>query len=195
MSLALARHGAVAAVRRRAAAVAAALTDTFTRADSATTLGSTETGQVWIAASGVWGVSTNRAYKVSGADGSLAITDAGLTDAFVSAILTRNGTGSNGSPGIVARSSADGAAYYGVDTASGGVRLIKQGAALGSLASSFADGDTIGIRVVGTSVKAFVNGVERVAVTDTTNTTGTHAGMRALDDVAPRWDNFRAEAP
>lgn len=55
--------------------------DTFTRADSATTLGNLETGQVWAAILKTWGISTNRAYTtaVDGADG-LAVWQASRPD-------------------------------------------------------------------------------------------------------------------
>lgn len=40
------------------------LRDTFARGDSASALGTCDTGQVWSALAGTWGVASNRAYRV-----------------------------------------------------------------------------------------------------------------------------------
>lgn len=47
--------------------------DLFTKADSATTLGSSSVGGAWTAVSGTWGISSNEAYCVSDANNNAAI--------------------------------------------------------------------------------------------------------------------------
>ena len=55
-------------------------TDTFTRADSASNLGSTSQGQAWVQAGGVWGISSNKAVHNTdgGVNGNLATIDPGV---------------------------------------------------------------------------------------------------------------------
>jgi hypothetical protein len=53
-------------------------TDSFNRANSTTTLGNTDTGQVWTAVTGTWGITSNTAYPVTNTLGDLATFDSGL---------------------------------------------------------------------------------------------------------------------
>lgn len=57
------------------------LSDTFSRADSALTLGNAETGQPWSAAAGTWGVSAGQGYSASDGSGSIATIDPGAGNA------------------------------------------------------------------------------------------------------------------
>ena len=71
-------------------AAPAAITDSFDRADSTTTLGTTDTGETWKVVSGVWGIDTNRAYRVSGeiANRPTAYVEWGSAEMAVSAKFT-----------------------------------------------------------------------------------------------------------
>lgn len=54
--------GVLASARR--SSVGVVVSDSFNRADSASSLGTADTGQVWSSAVGTWGISSNRAYAV-----------------------------------------------------------------------------------------------------------------------------------
>lgn len=71
--------------------------DTFTRADSALTMGSPEKGNVWVPKAGVWGITNNLAYCATQAGGgttNIVTTETGRNDAIVELdISTGNGLG------------------------------------------------------------------------------------------------------
>ena len=62
--------------------------DTFTRADSTTTLGTAETGGAWTAHVGTWGISSNQAYCPTSAGLNIATVDTGYSDGFVTVTVT-----------------------------------------------------------------------------------------------------------
>jgi hypothetical protein len=61
---------------------------------------------------------------------------------------------------------------------------------IGSYAAAAVAGDVAKIQAVGSTIKGFVNGVQRVSVTDTAVTTGTSVGIRADSTNALRFDDF-----
>lgn len=80
-----------------------AFTDNFNREDSATSLGSP-----WTARSGVWGITSNKAYLTASATRPAATVEAYSSDHEVSAILS----GSNNSQGLTVRYLDDNNFYY-----------------------------------------------------------------------------------
>lgn len=62
------------------ARVAAGVVDTFTRADSNTSLGDADTGQTWEAIAGTWGIASNKGRLVSAPNGAIAVVDAEMAD-------------------------------------------------------------------------------------------------------------------
>jgi len=63
---------------------------------------------------------------------------------------------------------------------------------IGSYAATLANGDVARIQCVGSTIKAFINGVERISVVDTAITTGTYTGIRSTQSSTARYDNFTA---
>ena len=63
---------------------------------------------------------------------------------------------------------------------------------IGSFAGAAANGDVAKVQAVGSTIKGFVNGVQRVSVTDTAVATGTSVGIRAESVSALRFDDFSA---
>jgi len=61
---------------------------------------------------------------------------------------------------------------------------------IGTYAASAEPGDVAKVQAVGSTVKAFVNGVERVSVTDTDVPTGTTVGIRSESTAVIRYDDF-----
>ena len=193
------------------------ITDTFTRADSNTTLGTTETGaKAWSAAGGVYGVSTNKAYLVSGlaADRPSATIDAGSTNQDVSArIYGINSASGNGHYALlVARWTSAATCYqlvanFAADTP-GVVTLSRRVDGTNSIlytspGSTFASGDLFRLTVAeeagGTRVIAYLNGVQLYSYLDTNAgrpATSTRCGIAAVPNASisgsARWDDFTA---
>jgi hypothetical protein len=63
---------------------------------------------------------------------------------------------------------------------------------LGTYSATLVNGDVGRIQCVGSTIKGFVNGVERLSVTDTNITTGLYAGVRSAASSTARYDNFLA---
>jgi hypothetical protein len=63
---------------------------------------------------------------------------------------------------------------------------------LGTYAAAAAPGDVAKVQAVGSTIKAFVNGVERVSLTNTHVTTGTNVGIRSESASGIRFDDFTA---
>ncbi|MFD9276909.1 hypothetical protein ACFWD7_06400 [Streptomyces mirabilis] len=63
---------------------------------------------------------------------------------------------------------------------------------IGTYAAAAAPGDVAKVQAVGSTIKGFVNGVQRVSVTDTAVTTGTSVGIRSDSAGAVRYDDFAA---
>jgi hypothetical protein len=61
---------------------------------------------------------------------------------------------------------------------------------IGSYAATLVNGDVARIQCIGSTIKAFINGVERISVTDTAITTGSYAGVRSTQSSTARYDNF-----
>jgi hypothetical protein len=67
---------------------------------------------------------------------------------------------------------------------------------IGTFAAAAVAGDVVKIQAIGTSIKVFINGVERITATNSAVTTGTTVGIRADANSLLRFDNFVAsEAP
>lgn len=61
---------------------------------------------------------------------------------------------------------------------------------IGSFAGAAVAGDIAKVQAQGSTIKGFVNGVQRVSVTDTAVATGTSVGLRAESTNALRFDDF-----
>lgn len=165
--------------------------DSFTRADSASTLGTSEVGgKTWTANTGTWGVSSGAAYTVTGASADIASIDTSITDMQVEGKLTYSGT----QPGLVFRYQ-DASNYYYVEPFSSGARIQKRVAGststVVSTGSGFASGDYFGASIYGSQINLLHNGSIVATATDTALTAGTKAGMRAGSaNSTDRWDDF-----
>lgn len=80
------------------------LTDSFNRADSATSLGTADQGGAWIANAGTWGITGNRAYLASDTAGAVAtLVSDHLADGYVEADITLSPTTNRAYAGLVFR--------------------------------------------------------------------------------------------
>ena len=164
-------------------------TDDFNRADS------TDLGAGWVEVSGDWSIVSNQlspgaaggtiilraAGAMAGSDHSAQVTIAATTTASQGVWCRGN---SNISSGYLWRN--DGSSW-GLFSVIGGSFSV-----IGTYAAAAAPGDVAKVQAVGSTIKAFVNGVERVSVTDTGVATGTSVGIRSESAGALRYDDFAA---
>jgi hypothetical protein len=141
------------------------LSDTFTRADSTTTMGVTETGQTWSPAVSTWGISSGKAYCAGDLAGALTLVDSGVSNYRLT--CTINGSYSNPSnralPIILVRGT-DNSNYIQVMFATRvDIMKVDAGAFTGLANStnfSFTDGTdyTITITCVDSVISVYING-------------------------------------
>lgn len=171
--------------RRRAPLIIAS--DTFTRVDSATDLGSTEVGsKLWVVHEGTAGISSNQAYFPVRAASSYgaAVVDGGSADGSVTIVVN---TVDGGTGPIVRASDAtnrfqfeDGTLY----------RLQGGFTSLGSFAYTKQVGDIQKLECRGNTLNFYLNGVLKIGpVTDAFNNTVTTHGFHVGSSSA-LVDNF-----
>lgn len=165
------------------------ITDDFNRADS------TNLGANWVEVSGDWSIISNQ-LSSGNAGGTIAIrTTTAMATNDNSAQVTIAATAAV-SHGVFCRGNTgftqgylwrnDGTSWNLFSNVGGSFTSI------GSFAGAAAAGDVAKVQAVGTTIKGFVNGIQRVSVTDTAVTTGTSVGLRAESTSALRFDDFTA---
>lgn len=173
---------------RFAAATGGGITDSFTRADSATTMGTTETGsKTWTPNSGTWGITTNRAYIAAGGAQLTTIVDAALANCTVE-VTIENFVDS----GLCFRSTDDSN-----NLVTNGGNLFKRVAGSFTSLGSFTYGTGSVIKAVlnGSAIELFQDGVSELSVTEAFNSTATQHGLRvAALNTANRFDTFSVVA-
>lgn len=174
------------------------ISDSFDRADDATSLGVADTGQAWVAQRGTWGISGNQAYMavVASANDS-AVIDTGISDCTVQVKVAAVG----GSMGLTVRASdADNA----ITTNLTGLyrRTAGANALLASFSEAFVAGDTMQIRCEGDTLTVYRQAASAGAFTqvatvvETQGQTVTTHGFRQSGDTSSslRFDDFKVTA-
>lgn len=186
--------------RRRARVRSSAFTtisDAFTRADSAVSLGSATTGQAWVQMAGTWGISTNTAYQPGAVNNAVAYVEANRSDCAVSATLT---LGASGNTVGVAFRIQDASNFLWAGFTPTTIFILKCVAGVHSVVTSVAQatatGDVITVDMRATSITVKQNGVARISgqvVTECATATkhGLTMGAAAADQ---RWDDFSITA-
>lgn len=164
----------------------ATFTDDFNRANGAP-------GANWVDSSGLWTIVSNQ--LSSGTAGGTIIIRAATAMATNdnSAQVTIAATGAV-SHGVWCRGNStftsgylwrnDGTSWNLFSNVGGSFTSI------GSFAGAAVAGDVAKVQAAGSTIKGFVNGVQRVSVTDTAVTTGTSVGLRAESSNLLRFDDF-----
>lgn len=178
--------------------------DTFTRANSTTSLGVSDSGHTWVQiGTGIVGILSNEAYRAT--SNAFAYVEFGQSDMIVSVKQVVYGQFFSGP---VARL-VDISNFYYLDIPSAlACRLKKVVAGVetgisGTSNVTFAAGDVLGIscKEVGgnTELKLLVNGVVQQTITDTSaigsRPQGTKAGIRPWNGSNTRLDNFTVTPP
>ncbi|MFE6126792.1 hypothetical protein ACFQ6Q_00745 [Streptomyces sp. NPDC056437] len=164
-------------------------TDDFNRADSSIL------GANWVEVSGDWSIVSSRLSSGS-AGGTIILRAAGAmatNDHYAQVTIATTAAASHGvwcrgnaniSQGYLWRN--DGTSWNLFSVVGGSFTSI------GSFAGAAVNGDVAKVQAVGSTIKGFVNGVQRVSVTDTNVTTGTSVGLRAESVSTLRFDDFAA---
>jgi hypothetical protein len=165
----------------------ASFTDDFNRADSS------DLGAGWVEVSGDWSIVSNqlspgaaggtiilRAADPMASDDHYAQVTIAATTAASQGVWCRGNT--NLTSGYLWRN--DGTSWDLFSVVGGSFTGI------GSFAAAASPGDVAKVQAVGSTIKAFVNGVERVSLTNTHVTTGTSVGIRSESAALLRYDSF-----
>jgi hypothetical protein len=167
----------------------ASFTDDFNRANS------TDLGAGWVEVSGDWSIVSNQ-LSPGAAGGTIILRAAGAmagNDNYAQATIAATTTASQGvwcrgnsniTQGYLWRN--NGTTWDLFQVFGGSFTNI------GTYAAAAVAGDVAKVQAVGTTIKGFVNGVQRVSVTDTAVTTGTSVGIRSDSAGAVRYDDFAA---
>ena len=168
--------------------------DAFTRADSAVTPGTAESGGTYTVSSGTWGISSNRLYPVT--SGRL-LAAAGTTEHVASVRFTDITTSIQ--QWLIGRA-VDGANYWRVGvtspTASGSQTLALQNVVSGAVGainkgiSTFQRGDTVAIEAAGSLLRIYVNGFPVHEELCITAATGASFGVQANAGANTFFDNL-----
>ena len=163
--------------------------DDFNRANN------TDLGANWVEVSGDWSIVSNQ-LSPGAAGGTIILRAAGAmasNDNYAQVTIAATTAASHGvwcrgnsniSQGYLWRN--DGSSWNLFSVVGGSFTSI------GSYAAAAAPGDVAKVQAVGSTITAYVNGVQRVSVTDTNVTTGTSVGLRSESTNAIRFDDFAA---
>ncbi|MEU3507707.1 hypothetical protein ABZ733_07225 [Streptomyces longwoodensis] len=167
----------------------ASFTDDFNRADS------TDLGSGWVEVSGDWSIVSQR-LSPGAAGGTIILRAAGAmasSDHYAQVTIVATTAASHGvwcrgnsniTSGYLFRN--DGSSWNLFAVVGGSFNNI------GSYAAAAAPGDVAKVQAVGSTIKCFVNGVERISVGDSSVPTGTSIGLRSESTSAIRFDDFSA---
>lgn len=177
-----------------------AIADTFTRANSATALGSTTTGsKPWTAQTGTWGITSNTGYlAVATNAGSAPFNAATVTASSADATIACDLLIVNGNVGITFRLQ-DASNYLFVRPVSGsGMEIWKVVAGVATRltqagTTTYTAGDTITVVTSANSITAKKNGVTQATASDASFNTATKHGLWHIGTAAgtTSHDNFQ----
>lgn len=163
--------------------------DDFNRADSTSSLGSpSDGGSAWSALAGTWGINTNRGYSPSGGQ-AVAVLEASAADVRLEAVIQTAGS----DYGLVVRASDNSNYWLLAITATNFVLYRKEAGSFTNETSGPAatvNGDTVRFEANGTSLKGYLNGVEKLSFTSSFNQSATQHGIRSNTDAVVRFDDL-----
>lgn len=184
----------------RAAAVL--VSDTFTRANSAVTMGSTEIGaKVWTPLGGTtWGITSNTAYRASAGTGydNPVIVDAGASDCTVSVVVVTN-PGDGHTPRLYFRMTDKDNGFFFQAESGIAVKIYKNEATalteVGAAAvTDIGAGKTFSVVLNSNSIIAKLEGVTVITASNAFNQPATKHGFGGHENTA-RYDNFTVTVP
>lgn len=169
------------------------VTDSFGRANNASSLGITDTGHPWEVLAGTWGISGGAAYLPLVTTHNLAVVETSNSDGVVSVTLAAIDYRQR----LIVRATDASNYLFAQANEAGTVELFRcQAGSFTSLATAaahtWAAGDVLAVVLQGSSIKVRVNGVQLLAATSTFNQSATKHGIggTAAAQTNARWDNF-----
>jgi len=165
----------------------ATYSDNFDRADS-TNIGN------WTEIADDWSISNNQLAPGISTTGIVIYASPLDTDDHYAEIVMSNATAT--SMGIFARSDVSGNNFY-LWRSNGTDWTLFHNiggsfTSIGTYSAALNNGDVARVECEGSTIRAYVNGVERVSVTDTNIPTGTYVGIRSEASSTARYDDFAA---
>lgn len=175
-----------------------AVLDTFTRADTTSGMGTSNTGQTWNEITGTWGISSNQAYLPSGV--GQAVIDSGKADATIQVTWIAAALGTQ-RPRLIFRCT-DANNYWFIDPVDANTLQLYKNVAGGSTqvgsnaTHAWASGDVVKVVTSGNSISVYINGVLAIGpVTDSFNASATSHGIGVISNGASlRFDDFSVQA-
>jgi hypothetical protein len=171
--------------------------DGFGRAASATAIGTSDTGQVWAALLGTWGIDgSNRAYLAAHVGEDIAVLTGYVADGDVSATFD---TIANGQRLAFRISSLPATGYkwegFVVENNGGTNYLVRRYQAgsyttLGTILITPANGHRIKVTLAGSTIQVYINSVLKGTYTDSFNQAATLHGIGTNAAVGAKWDDF-----
>jgi len=168
------------------------VSDTFNRADSATTMGTTVVGaKTWTPNSNTWGISSNQAYLASATGSGNQATTVVTTD--WANVKVKGTYAAAGDSGVCVRSVDDANNFFTSTVTSGSEFWTRVGGGFTSLATfaALAAGDIVEVEMNGTTFTVRVNNVQVATGTNSARTTATKHGLR-INVTSARWDDWSA---
>lgn len=169
----------------------ATFTDDFNRANTS------DLGANWVEVSGDWSIDTNR-LSPGASGGTIILRAAAAMDSSDHYAQVTIAATTAASHGVWCRANPTGGLTSGYlwrnDGSSWDLFSVIGGSfsVIGSYAAAAAPSDVARVQAVGSTIKASVNGIERVSVTDTGVATGTSVGLRSESTSLIRFDDFTA---
>lgn len=163
--------------------------DNFNRADSTTSMGSTSTGGLpWTPLRGTWGISSNRAYVATSQARNYVVVDCGHYDVSVSVKVPV----AQADGGVAIRMTVAGSLVTGITANLSGLyqEVSNTLTQIATFSSSFANGDLMTIKAVGSAITVYKNGAQVGSATNSTNLTATSHGLRDSVGTTARFDDF-----
>ncbi|MCX5537841.1 hypothetical protein OG785_45625 [Streptomyces sp. NBC_00006] len=167
----------------------ATFTDDFNRADG------TNLGAGWVEVTGDWTIASNQLTPGT-TDGTIVLRAAvamASSDHYAQVTIAATTSASQGvwcrgnttiTTGYLWRNNGSNWTLFAV--------VADTFTSIGSYSAAAVAGDVAKIQAVGSTIKAFVNGIERVSVVNTAVTTGTSVGIRSEANTGLRYDVFTA---
>jgi hypothetical protein len=167
----------------------ASFSDDFNRADS------TNLGAGWVEVSGDWSI-VSQQLSPGAAGGTIILRAAGAMDSNDNYAQVTIAATAAVSQGVWCRGNSNISQGYlwRNNGTSWDLFQVVGGSftAIGTYTAAAAPGDVAKVQAVGSTIKGYVNGVQRVSVTDTGVTTGTSVGIRGESTNSLRYDDFSA---
>jgi len=175
--------------------------DSFNRADNPNSLGIADTGQVWQALSGVWGILSGVAYNTNILSGNnRVVLDAGLSD-YIIQVKTTISAGyarllfrlsDDKNEWMLTRSPFNVAIDYELQKRVNGVTTL-----MGTFSTTPQNGDILKVICKGDNIQAFINDINVINLNDDFNGSSTKCGFGFFKEPGiindSTFDNFTVE--